>query len=328
MHAAVIGLGLGRTHSHVYDRREEIDCISICDQNEDAVNTLAKELKKPVKRYTRVNDLFAAGNVDVASVVTPDPFHRAHAEAAFLAGAHVMLTKPIATSIADAQAICDAARVSGRQLMVIHERRFRPSYARAGELIRSGALGDLAYVQLQMLQNAEHKFTRAPWYASKEAGRTAITGSGIHQVDLVRWLSGKEVLSVRALGNRVGPIEFHGNKTVIALFELEGGTIGEVVFTYESTPSLGGESMTIIGSKGMIRNNCYGSRTGESETLSRQREDEFIGSEIALEASLDALFRGAPAPVTGQDALLSLKAAIAVDRSCSSGMPERPDALA
>jgi predicted dehydrogenase len=324
MHAAVIGLGLGKVHARVYDRREEIKTISLCDRNENAANALADTLQKPANRYSRIDDLFAAESVDVASIVTPDQFHREHAEAAFAAGAHVLLTKPIATSLGDAQGICRAAEASGRQLMVVHERRFRPLYTRARELIRTGAVGDLAYVRLEMLQNAEKKFARAPWYASKEAGRTAITGSGIHQVDLVRWLSGQEFVSVRALGNRIGPIDFHHNKTVVALFELDGGAIAEVVFTYEATPPLGGESMTIIGGKGMIRGNAYRSRTGMSETLSTEAMDEFAGSERAIEACLDALVNGQPGPVSGEDATRSLAAAIAADQSCASGMTAYP----
>lgn len=324
MHAAVIGLGLGTVHARFYDRREEIDTISLCDRDEGALRALADTLNKPVKYYTCVDDLFAGRDVDLASVVTPDQFHRPHAEAAFAAGAHVFLTKPIATSLEDARAICDAAKVCGRQLMVVHERRFRPSYSRAHQLIQAGALGDLAYVRLQMLQNAIKKFTRAPWYASKEAGRTAITGSGIHQVDLVRWLSGKEVLSVRALGNQIGPIEFHDNKTIVALFELSDKVVGEVVFTYEATRGLGGESMMIIGSKGMIRNTTYCSREGETETISMNGENEFTGSELATEACFNALVKGESTPVSGEDALRSLAAAIAADRSCMSGLPEKP----
>ncbi len=326
MRAAVIGLGIGKTHAQVYDRREEVTSIALCDADRDAAEAVARHLQKPTTCYDSVEALFAAEQVGIASIVTPDNWHRAHATAALEAGADVLVTKPIAPTLEDAQAIVDCAARCGRRLMVAHERRFRPSYRRAYELITSGQLGDLAYLRLQMFQNAENKFARAPWYASKEAGRTAITGSGIHQVDLVRWLSGREVVSVRALGNRIGEIGFHHNKTVVALFELEGGVIGEVVFTYEATPPLGGERVTAIGSHGMIDNGRFCPRGGETESLGSSPEDEFRGSESATDAFVDAIVSGDPMPVPGEEAVRSLAAALAVDRACENGRVELVEA--
>jgi UDP-N-acetylglucosamine 3-dehydrogenase len=333
MKAAVIGLGLGKTHAEVYDRRREVTAIALCDADLDAARAFASQLHKPVTCYDSVETLFEREAVDIASIVTPDNWHRQHATAALEAGAEVLLTKPIATTLEDAQAIVDCARAQGRKLMVAHERRFRPSYVRAHELIASGKLGELIYLRLEMFQYAQGKFTRAPWYASKEAGRTAITGSGIHQVDLVRWLSGREVVSVRALGNRIGDINFHHNKTVIALFELEGGVIGEVAFTYEATPPLGGEKVTAIGSRGMIDDGRFRSRDGSEQGLRSasgdggENETEFTGSARAVEAFVDAIASGAAMPVTGEEAVLSLAAALAIDRACESGQSESPAPL-
>lgn len=318
MQAAVIGLGLGKTHAAVYDRRPEVSSIALCDRDLEAARAFAKTLSKPTTCYGDVAELFAAESPAIASIVTPDNWHREHAEAALGAGTDVLLTKPIATKLEDAQAFVDCARRHGRKLMVAHERRFRPSYARVHELIADGRLGDLIYVRLEMFQYAAGKFARAPWYASKEAGRTAITGSGVHQVDLVRWLSGREAKSVRALGNRIGDLEFHHNKTVVALFELEGGVIGEVVFTYEETPPLGGESVTVLGSQGMLRQGRFRDRAGAEETISMAGENEFSGSERAVEAFVDAIVAGAPMPVPGEEAVRSLALALEVDRACEA----------
>ncbi len=323
MRAAVIGLGLGKTHARVYDRRAEIKSIALCDASLDAAQALSRELSKPTTCYTSVDAMFAAEKIDIASIVTPDNWHREHATAALRAGADVLLTKPIATSLDDARAIVDCAATCGRKLMVAHERRFRPSYKRVHDLIASGQLGDLAYLRLEMFQYAAGKFARAPWYASKEAGRTAITGSGIHQVDLVRWLSGREVVSVRALGNRIGDIGFHHNKTVIALFELEGGIIGEVTFTYEATPPLGGEKVTAIGSRGMIEDWRFSTRDGQQQRIETKGENEFTGSVLAVEAFVDAMASGIAMPVPGEEAVRSLAVALTVDRACASGAVER-----
>ena len=318
MKAAVIGLGLGRTHAEVYERRSEIESIALCDNDPRVARELAEKIGKPTACYTSAAELFAREKVDIASIVTPDNWHREHATAALAAGADVLLTKPIATSLEDATAIVDCAKTYGRKLMVAHERRFRPAYARAHELIAAGKLGELAYLRLEMFQNAANKFARAPWYASKEAGRTAITGSGIHQVDLLLWLSGREAVSVQALGNCIGDIEFHHYKTVVALVGMEGGLIGEIVFTYEATPPLGGEKLTVIGSRGMIDKWQYRGRDGEEEAIEVKGMNEFDGSVKAVDAFVDAIAAKASMPVPGEEAVRSLTLAIAIDRACAT----------
>lgn len=324
MHAAIIGLGIGATHAEVYDRRPEITAIGLCDRDPVALAAVAAKLSKPVVCHATPEALFAADRYDLVSVVTPDPWHRAHAEVAFAAGADVLVTKPLATTQADAQAIAAAAQRAGRRCMVAHERRFRPYYARIHALVASGALGELAFLRLEMLQWAGHKFARAPWYAQADSGRTAITGSGIHQVDLLRWLSQQEVVDVRALGNTVGELAFHGDKTVVALCRMSGGAIGEVLFTYESTPPLGGEDALLIGSRGMIANGHFRDRDGREEILPRDDMSMEAGSARAVDAFIDAIIAGGPMPVDADEAIRSLATALAIDRACASGACERP----
>ncbi len=318
MRVGVVGLGLGKTHALTYDRREEVSSIALCDVDLDRAREFAEQLQTPAVCYAALDAMLAAEVPEAVSVVTPDAFHRQQAEAILALGAHVLLTKPIATNLEDAAAIEAAAAAAAGRLMIAHERRFRPSYARARELIAAGALGDIIYVRLQGLQNAAKKFARAPWYAGAEAGRTAITGSGVHQVDLMRWLSGKEVLSVRALGNRIGPIGFHHYKTIASLFELQDGAIGEVVFTYESTPPFGGDGLMAIGSEGMIADGRFRSRSGTEEILDFSGETMESGSAACVDAFLDALTAGAPMPVTAADAIRSLAAALAANRAAET----------
>lgn len=327
MRAAIIGLGIGTVHAEVYDRRPEITAIALCDRDPAKLAEVAARLRKPVTCHASPEELFAAGRVDLASVVTPDPCHRAHCEAAFAAGADVLVTKPLATALEDARAIAAAAQAAGRRCMVAHERRFRPFYAAVHRLVSTGALGDLALLRLDMLQWAGGKFARAPWYADRASGRTAITGSGIHQVDLLRWLSGQEITAVRAMGNAVGELAFHGRKTVAALCALSGGTVGEIVFTYEATPPLGGERTLVVGSRGMIEGGVFRSRDGAEERLPGHDMTMEAGSAHCVDAFIDAIVASAPMPVGPDEAIRSLAAALAIDQAMDEvGCGVRPAA--
>jgi len=185
MNAGIIGLGsqygLGVKHAAVYDTTPEVDRIALCDIRREAAEEVAAGLRKPTTIYTSIDDLFSTGRLDVVSILTPDHLHRMHTEAACAAGVHILLTKPIAPTLPDARAIVASARKAGVHLMIHQERRFQSIYARAKELIASGRLGEIAYVGItELYQYVREKFANAPWYATRESGRTMVTGSGVH----------------------------------------------------------------------------------------------------------------------------------------------------
>lgn len=332
MKAAIIGLGsqygLGEKHAALCNVRPEIEHIALCDINRAAAEAVAAKLAKPVTIHTSVEELFAKEHIDAVSILTPDHLHRAHAEAAFAAKAHVLLTKPIAPKLPDARAIVQGAAMAKVRLMIAHERRYSGIYPRAKELIAGGRLGDIAYIGItELYQHVREKFAKAPWYASKESGRTMVTGSGVHQVDLLRWLCGRPVRTVTAAGNRVGEIPFHHNKTVVALFRFDGvETIGELVFSYEGMPGMERGGLIAIGSKGMISLGRFRDRgTGHEESLTSGAGMD--SHQACVHAFLDALRDGSPMPVSGEEGFASVAAAAAVDCSCETGLPVIPELL-
>jgi predicted dehydrogenase len=134
--------------------------------------------------------LLRAG-VQGAVVALPDDAHREPAVALLEAGAAVLVEKPLATTVEDAEAILGAAR--GRLLMVGHVLRFDPRYLEARRRVAGGALGDVlhAYARRNSAAGAAHRYgttTRLPWHVS------------IHDLDLVRWVTGREICEVTARG--------------------------------------------------------------------------------------------------------------------------------
>src|SRR5690606_10247972 len=103
---------------------------------------------------------------------------------------------------------------------------------RVKALLEAGELGDVIHLRVDSFHNKVRQFQQSPWYASSQAGRTAMVGTAIHEVDAIRYLTGKRVESVFAYGNTLGDLDFHGDKTIAALFHLEGGAIAQVTVTY------------------------------------------------------------------------------------------------
>jgi predicted dehydrogenase len=266
---------------------------------------------------------------DVVSVVTPDHLHRPHAVRCLQAGCDVLLTKPLATNLADGRAIVATAERLGRKLMVAHERRYRARWREVKRLLEEGELGHVIHVRVDAIQDKRRQFERSPWYASAQAGRTALVGTGIHQVDLLRHLIGQPVQSAFAFSNRLGSLPFPADKTTAALFRFTDGAIGQVTTTYEAhrPPSTTEDSsFVLVASRGMIAGRQIvldGNRSGLE--LPTDTRGIVAGSAGCVRGFLRAVVEDLPVPITGRDAFASLAACVAADRSAAEGRPLSPE---
>lgn len=327
LRVGIVGVGgLGRHFAAACDQEEAVGEIALCDPASDAIDKLRTSLSKVNGSYSGIEEMLGAESLDAVCIVTPDHLHRPQAEAAFEAGCHVLLTKPIATNLKDAKAIVRKAESTERKLMIAQERRFRSRWRRVKEIVEAGELGDVIQIRVDTYQNKTAQFKRAPWYASTEAGRTAIVGTGIHEVDLVRHLTGKRIFSAYALGNRHGDLTFHGNKTLSSTFRMEDAAIGQVTVTYVTQPEAKVDNFLLLGTKGMI---AGGEVVREGSDIKETLPDDEVpivtGVSGCVSSFLGSVIDDTPVAISGRDAFASLAACVAADESCESGDPALPE---
>ncbi|MDP9365964.1 MAG: Gfo/Idh/MocA family oxidoreductase, partial [Chloroflexota bacterium] len=179
--------------------------------------------------YPSLDAALADATADAVLVATPPATHRAVAEAALAAGAHVLLEKPLATTIEDARALVAAADGAGRTLMVSQNYRFRRPARAVQQLVAEGAIGALLSVAIRCRRD-----TRALWPADDFRYRMEhpfILDMSIHHLDLLRALTGREATRLVARGWRVPDSPFRHDPAVVALVDLEDGA----GVTYEGT---------------------------------------------------------------------------------------------
>lgn len=324
----VIGLGLGWHHVAIYAKAEAVGRLVICDPDEKRLAEIQSAFPAVKKGYKSIEAMLAGEQLDAASIVTPDHLHRPHSTACFESGCHVLQTKPLATNLEDGRAIVQAAESAGKILMVAHERRFRTSVCAMKELLDSGELGDIIHLRIDAIQDKRGQFKKSPWYASAEAGRTALVGSGIHEVDLTRYLVGRPITSVSAYSNRLGTLEFPKDKTTAALYQFEGGIIGQVTVTYEAHWARGeryDDHFRLVATKGMILGNQV-ARDGHDgwTSLPQDKSGIVTGTKGSVDAFLKAIVESASVPVSGREAFASLAACVAADESAATGQPTMP----
>lgn len=328
LNVGVIGLGLGRHHAEAYAEHPAVARLVVCDPDAERVDAVRTACPSVADGYADLDAMLEAERLDAVSIVTPDHLHRRHAEQCLTAGCHVLLTKPLATNLTDGRAIVDAAEAANRILMVAHERRYRSRYRAIRGLIDSGDLGEIIHLRIDAIQDKRAQFQRAPWYASSEAGRTALVGSGIHEVDLLRYLIGRPIAAVWAASNDMGTLAFPKAKTTAAVYRFEGAAIGQVTVTYEAHwPEAGAidDHFRLVGTKGLVVGDrvALDGRDGW-QVLPGDESPIVTGTRGCVAAFVRSILDGVPVEITGRDAFDSLAACVAADEAAATGEPQRP----
>ena len=143
---AIIGgaAGIAVTHFKALEELPGASIVGLADINAEGGAARAAELGCPF--FLDHREMLAEVKPDVAVICAPHPFHPPLALDAFAAGAHVLVEKPIAVSVADADTMIEAADRAGRLLVVSFQQRFRPVVEYVQGMVARGELGDLVRV--------------------------------------------------------------------------------------------------------------------------------------------------------------------------------------
>lgn len=325
---AVVGLGLGRHFVAAGAGSSRVGRLVVCDPNQQLVEAVRKGNPRVAEGYAEMSELLEVERPDVVCVVTPDHLHRPHVMSCLQAGCDVLMTKPLATTLEDAEAIVRAAEESKCKVMVAHERRFRSRFREMKRMLEDGSLGEVVLLQLNQISDRRKQFAQAPWYASKAAGRTAIVGSGIHEVDLLRFLIDRPIETISASSNRLGGLDFPEAKTTATVFGFEGGAVGQTAVSYEAHWPEGGrpdDHLLLVATRGVVFGRQVKRDQDEGwQDLPRDPIEIAAGIAGAVNAFIEAVVEGHEVPVGVRDGYATLAACIAADEAAATGRVVRP----
>ena len=228
LRVAVIGVSksMGETHVKGVLKCSDAEIAAICDLDQDKLNDVGDRYGIPKeKRYTDWHELLKLG-LDAVVVVIPDQQHRELCEAFLSAGCHVLCEKPLALKREDLEAIVHASDHSDRKFMVGQIARFTPSFCKAKELVDTGVIGELFYVESEyahdyaLLMDGCQKWRLDPL-------RHGVIGGGCHAVDLLRWIAG-DPEEVFAYGNHKLLPQVTYDDATIAVLKFPNGVIGKI----------------------------------------------------------------------------------------------------
>lgn len=181
---ALVGAGLfGERHAQAYQRHPAVDFVAVCDLDEERAKRLAETYG--ARRWTTdLDNVLSDPSVHAVSVATPDHAHRAVAVAAARAGKHLLVEKPLATTVEDAEAIVAAAEEAGVLLMVDFHNRLNPPMVAARQAIERGEVGTPAYVYARLNNTIAVPQDMLRWSGQS----SALWFLGSHMVDIVGWM--------------------------------------------------------------------------------------------------------------------------------------------
>jgi UDP-N-acetylglucosamine 3-dehydrogenase len=183
---AVLGAGfMGRTHVQAWSRIAGARVVAVAGRRASAVVELANSVA--AQAYFDLSEAIAAPGVDVVDVALPTRLHAPVAIAALKAGRSVIVEKPMALSLDDADAMRRAAEHARKPLLVGHVVRFWPAYQTAHDLVRAGRIGEIRAIAGVRLSAPA---SWAGWFADPAQSGGAIIDLQVHEIDVMNWLAG------------------------------------------------------------------------------------------------------------------------------------------
>ncbi|HEY2016270.1 MAG TPA: Gfo/Idh/MocA family oxidoreductase [Bryobacteraceae bacterium] len=252
LNVACVGCGgMAAHYLGVYRKLDWVRVVCCIDVNPESAQQAAATVEAPIA----TSDYAAALGHDVDAVVisTPNSLHREQAVAAIEAGKHVLLQKPVAANLADAEAIARSAELSTRTVGLYMSYFDQPLVHDLRDMVSQGRLGDLVhcYARLMhkggMMWSDEALAGNRTWRGSvEETGGGCFIQLAVHYIHIFEWISGARVVRAAGFTRNLHCPGLEGEDLACAVFEMSSGAM----ITIDAAWCANGEELTVHGTLG------------------------------------------------------------------------------
>lgn len=245
----IVGAGfMGLLHARVVAESDIGVVSAIVDPNLEVGRKAAGDFG--ALHYADAEAALAAAAADAYIVAAPDALHESVTCRLLEAGKPVLLEKPMAHTLSAAKAIARSAAASGTRLLVGHILRFDPRYAAAAAAVREGRIGEPIHA-------TSGRFTHREVGARMNGRSSACFYLGVHDVDMLQWITGADVTSVysRAVSKLMPSLGVASEDAIFTTVEMTNGMAGQLYFGWtlpDHVPTGIWARTEIIGTQGMI----------------------------------------------------------------------------
>lgn len=252
-------IGCGRiSGNHIRSAiTNKLEITAVCDVIPEAMDELLKRFKlegSDIKRYTNYKQMISENELDLVAIATDSGYH---AEIAIYCIEHkinVIVEKPIAMSIEDADRIIAAGEKYGVKVCANHQNRFNIAVQKARHALDEGRFGKLSHGSIHVLwSRGESYYKQAPWRGTWALDGGCLMNQCIHGIDLLRWMMGDEIEEVYGVTNRRFHDYIEAEDIGIATVKFKNGAVGTIEGTTNAFANDLEETLYIFGEKGNVK---------------------------------------------------------------------------
>lgn len=325
LRAAVIGLGVGMRHAEAIVEHPRAAFVACCDIDPAKRKEAAARFPGvPITADARA--ILRDPQIDVVVIASYDNEHADQVVEAMVNGKHVFVEKPLCLTLDEAQRIVGLLRehpdlrLSSNLIL-----RKSPRFMLVRDMVARGDFGDLFAIEGGYHFGRIEKITegwrgRIPFYS-------VVYGGGVHIVDLLRWISGDEVIRVTAYGNRIATrgSQFQYRDTIVSILEFRSGIIGKVAVYFGSVdPHF--HPFTVLGTKATFVNDrgdaaLYTSRDPMAAPQRITEPYPGVAKGVLLSGFIDAILDDSALDVPVEEVFRTMAVCFAIEAAADRGVP-------
>lgn len=255
MRYALIGCGRISPNHIEAAKNNGLEFVAMCDIIPENMQEKSDRFGLDnVRKYTDYKELIEKEKPQLAAIATESGKHASIALDCIAAGCNVIIEKPIALSISDADAIIKAAKAKGVIVCANHQNRFNKSIQYIRKALEEGRFGRLSHGTAHILWNrGENYYRQAPWRGTWAQDGGCLMNQCIHNIDLLRWMMGDEVDEVMAYTDRLEHSYIEAEDIGLAIVKFKNGSYGMIEGTTNVYPKNLEETLYIFGEKGTVK---------------------------------------------------------------------------
>ena len=222
---------------------------AVCDEIHERADGIAARFDVPA--HYHLDELLGRSDVDAVCVLTPSGMHAHHAIAVAKAGKHVIVEKPMALRLEDADAMIRACDRGGVKLFVVKQNRFNIPVVKAREALEAGRFGRLVLgtVRVRWCRDQSY-YDQDKWRGTWAYDGGVLSNQASHHVDMLEWFFGNVVsIHARAI---TALVDIEAEDTAVATLKFQNGALGIIEATTAARPRDLEGSLSILGEKGAV----------------------------------------------------------------------------
>lgn len=258
MKYALIGCGRIASNHVKAVLNNELEFVAACDKKQENIDILLKkyQLEKDtsIRHYTEYKKMIDENEIDLISIATESGIHAEIALYCINHGIHVIIEKPMAMNMEDAEAIIRLSEEKHVKVSACHQNRFNVAVQEMRKALEAGRFGKLSHGSVHIRWNRnQNYYMQAPWRGTWQQDGGALMNQSIHGIDLLRWMMGEEVEEVYGVTRQQFHTYLEAEDVGMAVIKFKNGAIATVEGSTNVYPQNLEETLYLFGENGTVK---------------------------------------------------------------------------